>query len=666
MTPGEFIGGSGMRASFGVAVASILGSAAVAQQPATTVQQDFLAAEALDTAKNYTGALVAWTALEARTKPGSRSRAIVQVRKADVLYRLFRYDEAAAAANEGLAGLPVSDATLRTDLRRTWYMLGTIAANTLDYAGAAAAYAKAEQFADTPGEKLGPQVGLIEMLTFVDPAAAKTALARADAVLASAAFDDNVKALLARRRTILLLNTGDLPGAKASAMAAVKLLGGLTPKTSGLDVQARSDAAIALILGGQPDSAREYMAMTGAGRMPKGRFDPAAEMQSPTCGGEAGLKPSDVAVVEFGIDDQGRVNAVTPVYAAGGGRVALEFARAVQGWSWSPDTVKDVPPFFRYNVRVEMRCSTAFERPSISQGLDAALEQWLADKRVAVPSAPTAGDAQALPSQRAALAAAEGASPNSLGTLAALHRLVENRTVPREERARLAARGLAIATANDAPASARLGLDLIARIEALVDPWLNDRYRRTVTPMASEPVYASDPQARAAIRLILADRARADRGEDGQTSILLRQVADDAALKPNDPLRVGAFVRLASIEQRNGRADVARASFASSGLSADQCAILDAPPKPVSSPGADAFPMEAMRWGFEGWTQVQFDVAADGTSAARRTLLSYPPFIFSKAGTDYIGGVKYAKTFRPDGGLGCGGNTNRIRFMMPK
>ena len=661
-----------MRTGLTMVAGAILATAAVAgaQQPATptatTVQQDFVAATALDSAKNYAGALAAWTALEARTKPGSRSRAIVLVRKADSLYRLFRYDEAATAATAGLADLPVTDATLRGDLRRTWYMLGTIAADTLDYAGAAAAYAQAEQFADTPGEKLGPQIALIEMLTFVDPAAAKAALARADAVVASATVDNTAKALLMRRRTTLLLNTGDLPGAKASAMSAVKLLGGLTVQTSGLDVQARSDAAIALILNGQVDSAREYMAMTGAGRLPTGRFDPAAQMQSPSCGGEAGLKPTDVAVVQFSIDDQGRVSGISPIYAAGGGRVALEFARAVQGWSWAPDEVKAIPAFFRYNVRVEMRCSTAFERPSIGAGLDAALEQWLTDRNVAVPPAPTAGDAQALSGQRAALAASEAASPKSLQTLAALYRLANNQVVPREERAQLAARALAIATANDAPASARLALDLPARIEALVDPWRNDRYRRTVTPMASEPVYAADPQARAALRLTLADAAKAGRSNDAQTSVLLRQVADDAGLKPNDPLRVGALVRLASIEQRNGRADVARASFASSGLSANQCAILDAPPKAVSSPGAEAFPMEAQRWGFEGWTQVQYDVAADGSSADRRTLLSYPPFIFTKAGTDYIGGVKYAKTFRPDGGLGCGGNTNRIVFRMSR
>ncbi len=656
-----------MRTGLTMVAGAMLATAAVAQQPpATTVQQDFVAAIALDEAANYTGALAAWTALEAKTKPGSRSRAIVMARKADSLYRLFRYDEAAAAAKASLAGLPVDDATLRDDLRRTWFIVGTIAASTLDYAGAVPAFAKAETFADTPGGKLGPLLALVDAQTFVDPAAATASLARAETVLASANFDADTRGFVGRRRTVLLLNTGDLAGAKTSAMATVKALGGLTEKTSGLDAQARSDAALTLILNGQPDSAREYMAMTGAGRLAKGRFDPGAQMQSPDCGGEAGLKPSDVAAVEFNIAPEGRVTGVAPIYAAGGGRVALEFARAVQGWSWSPAEMAEIPAFFRSNVRVEMRCSTTFERPSIGDGLDAGLEQWLTEKRVAVPAAPGGGDAQALPAQRAALTTAESGGPTSLATLAALYRLANNRAVGREERAKLYARAFTIAVTNDAPVEPRLALDLPARTEALVDRWKPEAYRRAVQPMLSEAPYAADPQARAAIRLTLADDARPGRATDAQTLVLLRQVADDAALKPNDPLRVGALVRIASIEERNGRADVARASFASSGLTADQCAILDAPPKMLRSAGAEAFPMEALRWGFEGWTLVQFDIAADGSTKATRTLLSYPPFIFSKAGSDLIVGAKFAKTYRPDGGLGCGGSTRRIVFGLPK
>jgi hypothetical protein len=259
-------------------------------------------------------------------------------------------------------------------------------------------------------------------------------------------------------------------------------------------------------------------------------------------------------------------------------------------------------------------------------------------------------------------------SPNSLRTLAAIYRVTSNPTVAREERAALYARGLEIAAANAAPPSARLTFDLPGRLDAVTDIWKPGVYQRTLMPMLSEPVYANDPQARAAIRLMMVDGAvsRTRKSEKNDAAIVtLRQVADDKALQPNDPLRVGALIRIASIEERNGQIDAARATFASSGLTANQCAIMDAPPKMVSKPGSEAFPMEALRWGFEGWTQVQFDIGADGNVINQRALLSYPPFIFSEAGTKFFTKAKYAKTYRPDGGLGCGATTNRIRFLLP-
>ena len=644
--------------------AALIASAAAAQQPARTMQQDFDAATALDSATDHAAALAAWQALEMRARPGSRTNAIALVRKGGALFRLARYDEAAAAVRAGVTRLPATDATLADDRLTAQRILGEVAASTLDYAGAASAFAAMEAAAVTPTDKVFPLLRLIEVQTFTDPSAAKAAMARADTLLASAKVDKSVSALFARARTVLLLNTGDLPGARASALKTVSLLGGLTEQTDVLDAAARSDAAIALLLSGNPDEARRYMAMSGAGRMAKGQFDPAADMRSPDCGGDAGLKPEDVAVVEFSIAPDGTVARATPVYAAGGGQVALEFARVARGWSWPTETVAAMPPFFRYNARVEMRCSTAFTRPSIGDGLDAELERWLAERGAPVPPAPETASAAALAGQRAALAAAGPGLP----TLAATYRLASNPVLPREERAGLYTRAATLA--GDAPALARLALALPSRLLAVEDVWRQRAYETAVGPLLAQPVYANDPQARAAIRLMLADAAdrgkQRDRARLALVLTLLRQVAEDPALKSNDPLRVGALVRIASIEERAGARDAARIAFAATGLSANQCAIMDAPPKMVSNPGSSAFPREAILWGFEGWTQVQYDIGADGRASNARALLSYPPFVFSKAGTDAFASARYAKTFRPDGGLGCGGTTNRIRFMLPK
>ncbi len=650
--------GAGMMA---IAAATIQVAAPVtAQTPATTLQQDFDAAAALDTKGDKTAALAAWQKLEARTKPGSRSRGVALIRKSAALFKLDRSDDAVTAARAGLALLPASDATLAEDRWRAHYDLGTIAENALDYAGASNSYASAEMAADNPDFKAASMLALANTKTFTDPAAAEAALARADALLKPLKTDGKLKALVARRHAILLLNRGTYEPARAYAVEAVKQLGGLTSQTDVTDVSARSDAAIASLLAGKADDARRYMAMTGAGRLTKGEFDPAVQMDVPPCGGEADLRPADMAVVEFTIGDDGVVRNVSPIYAAGGGAVALEFARAVRDWSWTPEQVKALPAFFRYNVRIEMRCSTAFERPSITKFLDADMASWLESKGLALPTEERGADAVAVVRQRAALAAAEAKSgANSLAALPPLYQLVNNAVVGREESNALARRALAIAEAQGAPPTARLPLDVSVRQTDSADNWKDEVYARAMTPLLSVPAYANDPKARSAIVLLIAERT----ASRSRRATLLQQVADDKGLAANDPLRVGALIRLASLQQQAGETATARATFERSGLAANQCAILDAPPRFLSAGGV--FPNEAMAWGFEGWTKTQFDVDANGRVLNQRAVLSYPPFVFTKAGVQTVAGARWSKTFRPDGGVGCGGLSQQVRFKMP-
>ncbi|TCQ07293.1 MULTISPECIES: hypothetical protein [Sphingomonas] len=646
--------GAGMMA---VAAATVQ---VAAQTPTTTLQQDFDAAAALDTKGDKTAALAAWQKLEARTKPGSRSRGVALIRKSAALFKLDRSDDAVVAARAGLALLPATDPTLAEDRWRAYHNLGSIAQNALDYAGAGEAYASAETAADTPAMKAGAMLALAETRTFTDPASADATLARVDALVKSVQTDARLKAMVARRHAILLLNRGAYEPARLYAVEAVKQLGGLTSQTDSNDVSARSDAAIASLLAGKPDKAREYMAMTGAGRLTKGEFDPAVQMDVPPCGGEADLRPADMAVVEFTIGDDGVVRNVSPIYAAGGGAVALEFARAVRDWSWTPEQAKALPAFFRYNVRVEMRCSTEFERPSITKFLDADMATWLQTKGLALPTKERGADAIAVVRQRAALAEAEAKSgPNGLATLPPLYQLVNNAVVGREETNVFARRALAIAEAQGAPPSARLPLEISVRETASADTWRAGSYTRAMTPLLTMPAYANDPKAHAAILLLIAEATRSRT----RRLPLLQEVADDKRLVANDPLRVGALIRLASLQQQAGDTAAARTTFDRSGLAANQCAILDAPPRFLSAGGV--FPNEAMAWGFEGWTKTQFDVDADGRVLNQRAVLSYPPFVFTKAGVQTVAGARWSKTFRPDGGVGCGGLSQNVRFKLP-
>ncbi|WP_156340185.1 hypothetical protein [Sphingomonas sp. Leaf17] len=636
---------------------AILLAAPVQGQQATTIQQDFEAATALADKGDHVAALAAWERLEQRTASKRRSLALVQVRKSATLLALNRKDESVAAARAGLAGLPAADKTLQEDRFTAYFNIARVAQNAIDYAGAATAYAQAEGASDDPGFRLAAMIGQADVLTYVAPTEAAKAMARAEALAATIKVSKSDMAEISRRKGLLLLNTGAFEAARQASIQAVTLRGGMTEKTDLRDVAVRSDAAIASLLVGRTDDARRYMAMTGAGRITKGDFTPGAEMTVPDCGGDAGLKPADMAVVEFSIGDDGSVLQAAPIYAVGGGEAALTFARAARDWSWTPEQVKTMPAFFRYGARVEMRCSTAFQRPSIVGTLRSDLAHWL-DERGAPALEPVSDKAVlAIAAQRAALATGEGkAGRDALTLMSPIYALIENPIVGNDERNALAARALAIAVANGAPPSVRLGLDMMVRQTAKLDRDF-DAVQQIYRRMLDEPVYASDARTRSVLRLMQADHEKPRVAKP-----LLENVANDPALDASDPLRVGALVRLASLEQTAGDTAAARAAFEKSGLTADQCALLDAPPRQLKTGGV--FPEEAQGWGFEGWTSTQFDIGADGRVLNERAVLSYPPFVFTKAGVAAITTSRFAKSFRPDGGLGCGGTTRRIRFTL--
>ncbi|MEO9130893.1 MAG: tetratricopeptide repeat protein [Sphingomonas sp.] len=628
-----------------------------------TIQQSFEAATAMAAKNDYPGALAAWQALEKRlTKP--RSLAIVRVNLGTALYNLRRFDEAVAAVRAGLVDLPVSDATLNDSLFNAWLQLGQIAESQLDYASATQAYRTAEPLAPDDTARLSTLRGLIATETFIDPDSATADLVRADALIASVKSDNKLKAIFATQRSVLLLNQGKFAEARLAAGAAVKLLGGLTELTDLYDVAARSDYAIAALLSGKPDDARHYMSATGAGRLPTGLFDPGVQMKSPECGGEAGLRPQDAAVVEFSIGDDGSVISSVPIYAEGGGAAALAFARTARQWSWSPDQVQHLPPFFQYRARVEMRCSTEFERPSVNDYLSAKFGVWLNAKGVAQLPAVTVSDAAALPGQRAQLAAAEATQgKDSIALLPLLYAMIQNPVVGREEVNAMARRALVIADSHSVTPIARVALTRPIWDSNHADFWKHDAYLTAARPALADPVFAVDPEARAAIRLILADELRV--GDSSYARRLLKEVADDKGLAQNDPLKVGALIRIASLEAADGKFDAARSAFESSGLSARQCSIVDAPPQLVKTNAtSNDFPTEARVWGFEGWTQIQFDISADGKVINPRAIMSYPPFVFTKAGDKVVGMAQFEKTYRPDGGLGCGGSKSRVRFTL--
>jgi tetratricopeptide (TPR) repeat protein len=479
-------------AKWGLAlVGAMLASPAMAQQ---TVQQQFDAASSALAEGKWQEALTLFEALETKlpARP-TTSLGLVRVRKGEALVELQRVEEAKAAIESGLAALPASDPSLREDRLLATLMLAGIAERELDYAQAIKHYRAVDDGVAAGDLKLRALVGLTRTGMFSDPA---TALADADRMMAlvhaqpgiTAARIAPFQALKGR----VLLNLKRYKDAQQELKSATKALGGLTLKVDMNDLSARSDMSLALLLGGEGNSAREYLAYTGAGRI-SDDFAVAAEMEPPPCGGESNLSPTDVAVVEFSIRDDGSVGYAAPIYWSRTGLGVLAYAKAARGWSWHPENVKKVPPLLRTLTRVELRCSTASARPSPVETLGGAVESWLSSKNVALVPEDDRSDAIVARSLTEELARRERehgtASAHIVPVLSAL---ADNAIATDEERLRHLDRAIAIVRQASGPAPVVAHFEMRRAIaKAAKDGWPR---QPKFDAVLEDPAVRSDPR----------------------------------------------------------------------------------------------------------------------------------------------------------------------------
>lgn len=638
-----------------------LAAGAASAQPASTQQQFEQASSALVNGR-WSEALTGFEALEKRLAGGksAQSLAVVRVRKGEALFALGREEEARAAITQGLGAIPATASSLREDRFLATNMLGRIAERNLDYGEAFNRYREAEAIATVPTERGLALWGLVQTGMFVN---GPEALAAADRAIAAVGTESN-KSLLAQMRTLrgrVLLNLGRHAEARDELRTAVRMLGGLTTTVDSADLAARSDLSLALLLLGDEDGAREYLAFTGAGRLKEG-LGFGAEMTPPPCL-EEGLEPQDVAVVQFSIRSDGSVGGVAPVYASKQGGSAVAFARAVQRWSWAPEAVAKIPPLLRALTRVELRCSTASARPTAINLLSEDLTIWLASKQVAVPDrrARVLPSADALKAELARQDATAGSS--GLETIPTLLALADHPAVGYAESADHMRRALSAAVAAGAPSPAVAYLKL--RLVSLEHRARESRRPLDLQPLFSDPIFVRDARAGAALRLA-AEAQIADKGDRERSKAILQQITTMPGLAPTDPLRVAGLLRLSSVELAAGNAAGARSAFDATGLTGQQCALID--PGPAKASGefnSSDFPDDAIRWGFEGFTMIEHDILADGKVAQARPVIAYPPFVFGKAAASRIARFRYDPSFRPDGSIGCGGKSQRIRYVLP-
>ncbi|MDB5720634.1 MAG: hypothetical protein JWP15_1252 [Alphaproteobacteria bacterium] len=651
-----------MRHSFlGAAAAGCWLASAALAAPTPTVQQQFETATAALDSGRWADAITAYEALE-RSIRNPRTLAVIRVRKGRALAGLGRIDEAASAFRLGLSDLPTNDPSLIEDRYLALVTVGEIAQHDLDYGQALESFRAAKPLMTGMLERSRASKGLILTGMFYD---APAALAEADASLAAIAAeklpDKRIEAMFRNLRGRVLLNLGRPDEAKKELFRAITLLGGLTSKVDAADLAARSDLSIAALRSGDEETARQYLAWTGAGQFANA-FPSGAEMTPPPCGED--LTPDDVAVVEFSIRDDGSVGTAQPIFASRQGPSALAFARAVQAWSWKPEALAKIGSLFRAMTRVEMRCTTSTERPSVLALLRNHVDDWLAARGFPAEDSAARSDARRLQPLKTELARRETASgPDSLALVPVLANLAVNAIVPRKDGLAYLARAEAIARREKAPAAA-IAWFRIAQLgeERGWERGARDRYLASLQELAAKPEIAADSTAAGGVRLEIAETLyRAKRNNEAMAE--LRSLASTPGLGEHDALRAAALVRLASLELAAGDDKAARATFARSGLTADQCSLVDTPPRRKSGSFSDSdFPMDAERWGFEGWVRTEWDVSATGAPVNVRTTVAYPPFVFSASAVRGFDRLRYEPTFRPGGGLACGGMSSRVNF----
>lgn len=650
-------------------LAAVVAAAGTQTLPAAhgSLQQTFDAAS--DAADNgrCADAIALFESIETdpRVKPGSVSAGAIALRKGVCLAKESKAEAAEIAIAKGLAIVEKGGSSFDEDVIAGWEALGNLALARYDYARATEAFHHA--LTRAAGTRRLPLLASLARSTAFDGGQAALAASEEGLAIAGAqAKPDKLTlgtfhALHARA----LLNQGRSTEAYAELKTVLSLNGGLTAaKVSLQEVATRGDLAMAALQVGRKDDARTYLAYTGAGRISESPFLSALKMDPPLCGAETGLRPEDVAVVEFSLGDDGTVMSAQTIYSRGNAQVAAAFAKAVRKWEWLPDRAAKVPLFYRALTRVEVRCSNAIgSGPGLFGPLNRRFLDWagpfLAAEHLRADSTLKEYTDKLAPATRLR----GNARLAVLGLLAGANLETGDVAVARADEA------LALSVSDGVPPEVVTYLRVARARGAGVDAQnalSNRRLREGMLALLADPGLAADALA-ADTALLIATRAGRER-ERGSADWLaqLTRVAEDQRLPTNHPLRQLAWLELADGAAGAGDLAKAREYFARSGLSSEQCSLLGVTPAlRRTGVSSDDYPMEAGRMGFEGWVRLEFDIAANGQTANARALVAYPPFVFVDAATGISRNIRYRTSYRPEGDQACSANRETITFAIP-
>ncbi len=604
-------------------------------------------------------------------QPSTLGGSMLLVHQGICLVQVGLHDLGETRIEQGLPGLRQKGDQFGVDIADAQVALGDVALARLDYAGAKGHFLAARAILDAI-DPLGMNIRLAKATAF-DGGPEPLGYA-AEAIRLAEANRATSKDQLAAYHTIharILLNQGQNKPAYDELKQALKLSGGLGLKVSLADIALRSDLAVAAQLSGDVSGAQEYLVYTGAGRMPDGRFGTALSMAPPVCGSETGLRPEDMAIVQFAVGKDGRVMAATTTYSRGSAQAAAAFGRAVSNWIWDPESIKMVPAFQLNAMYVELRCTeTAQSVPGPLTPIRNRFAQWANDiLKLDNDGTLLEPEVRSSWTDRLRALAASGGDANDLRAVAVNGLLAMIDPASPAKIDGYYTKALAAAAAAQAPQDAINGLEVAQASFRAFGPLASAAPRTGPAALAAlleKPGIAQDALAADTVRVQAAtkpfDRPRLERWKD-----YMQQTADDDRLPEHHPLRQLANLALAN--EAASRQDFATAQrhFAATGLTEEQCALIGPNPA-VRRNGltSDDFPAEALQYGFEGWVSVEFDIRDNGRTADLRPIVAYPPFIFNSAAMGGLRDSMFEASYRPAGGNACSASRRNVVFGIPR
>ena len=186
--------------------------------------------------------------------------------------------------------------------------------------------------------------------------------------------------------------------------------------------------------------------------------------------------------------------------------------------------------------------------------------------------------------------------------------------------------------------------------------------------LLAEQEAASTADTRIAMftRLRLAE-AHDDLSDIFASSTVLQRIitAPETLLPAGDPIRTAALLRLSNQAAAAKDMATAASALAATGLSPEQCALVDVRPQAVNTAiGSSAFPDQARRWSTAGFVKIGYDITAAGKPANVRTVIGSPPFVFGPNTEKAVAQFEYRPVFRPGNTVGCTGFAQQVSFRI--